>query len=362
MTDTITAASLAEKMTKTSDIKVLSSFNFSGCKINLYTNSRKLSEKLHRYYGHFASVYEGDPDIKIYAIEGEPPEIDVQFIKKAPDPGKTKVKEEYADLIDGRVIRKIITGMMFITGKDINIASGNCVLNDNQVINFINNRYIEWMLKSGGLLFHASGVTTKGRGMVISGFSGAGKSTMALNMMNRGIKFVSNDRIIIKKGREGLTMHGVPKLPRVNPGTVLTNPRLAPVIPEEERADFLKVPKDELWNLEHKYDVYIDEIYGKDKFVLSSSMDSIIVLNWKRGERSPVKAEKVDLYRRRDLLPAFMKSTGLFFLEYDSDPHYVDSEEAYLSMLERADAYEITGGINFDEASEILMDILEGEY
>ena len=65
---------------------------------------------------------------------------------KTPDPGKTKIKEEYVDLDDGRIVRKRLTGMLFVFGGGQNVAVGPCGANLNQVINFINNRYIEWLL------------------------------------------------------------------------------------------------------------------------------------------------------------------------------------------------------------------------
>jgi HprK-related kinase B len=217
------------------------------------------------------------------------------------------------------------------------------------------------MLKRGNILFHASGIEHLGSGMAIAGFSGAGKSTMALHMMRRGLKFVSNDRIMAGEIGRGVVMHGVPKLPRVNPGTVLTNPKLISVIPEEEREEFLKLPADELWDLEHKYDVHIDEIFGPEKVVLNAPMRSLIILNWKRDVEAKVKSEKVDLYRRRDLLKAFMKDTGLFFLEGRHETKYNGTEEAYLKLLENVQVYELSGGVDFEDATEILMDILDGQ-
>ena len=62
-------------------------------------------------------------------------------------------------------------------------AVGPCLANDNQIVNFINNRLIEVRLRAGDLLFHAAGVARNGRGLALAGFSGAGKSTLALAIM-----------------------------------------------------------------------------------------------------------------------------------------------------------------------------------
>ena len=277
---------------------------------------------------------------------------------KEPDPGKTKIKEEYADLVDGRLVRKRLTGMVFVFGGDRHVAIGPCVQNDNQVVNFINNRFIEFLIKGGCLLFHAAGVAWKGKGLVISGFSGAGKSTLALHIMRSGTNFISNDRVMIERGVQQLTMYGVAKMPRVNPGTVLHNDSLRSVIPDAQRRQFEALSPDALWNLEHKYDAFIDECFGRGKFKLSCPMAGLVVLNWKRIE-APCEAHRVDLEARKDLMPAFIKSVGLFF-EMDDPAHSLDfSEEAYLELLKGCPVLEITGGIDFETASRACLDFVE---
>ncbi|MBN2754373.1 MAG: HprK-related kinase B [Candidatus Goldbacteria bacterium] len=359
MIESISVEQFNETINRSVRIKGAVTLNFGGCVIRVESNSENLLKKLSDYYGEFTDEAL-NADIVVKAVDGEAPDFDLKFIKKQPEPGKKKIKEEYADIAGGRIIKKIITGMVFLTGKNVSTAVGPCALNDNQIVNFINNRYIEWLLKKGGLLMHASGICYQNNGMCISGFSGAGKSTMALNMMRRGMKFISNDRVIAVKEKGGIVMKGIPKLPRVNPGTVLGNSALINVIPEEEREEYFRIPVDELWELEHKYDVKIDEVFGKNRFVLEAPMKSLVILNWKRGAEQKVKCEKVDLYRKRNLLPAFMKDTGLFFIQYSGEMQYDGTEEAYLKLFENMPVYEITGGVDFDEATEILIEIIEG--
>jgi HprK-related kinase B len=66
------------------------------------------------------------------------------------------------------------------------------------------------------------------------------------------------------------------------------------------------------------------------------------------------------LAERRDLLPAFMKSVGLFF-EMDDPACDMDfSEAAYLDLLKDCPALEITGGIDFEAASQACLNFLKG--
>lgn len=54
-------------------------------------------------------------------------------------------------------------------------------------------------------IVHASCVAVGGRGVLILGESGAGKSALALQLMALGARLVSDDRTILVAGPEGLT-------------------------------------------------------------------------------------------------------------------------------------------------------------
>jgi len=255
-------------------------------------------------------------------------------------------------------VRKRITGMHFIFGEGENVAVGPCLENSNQVINFINNRFIEWKLNQGGLLGHAAGVVHNGRGLSLAGFSGAGKSTLALHLMSKGTTFISNDRVMIEENGSGLTMFGVAKQPRINPGTALNNPDLDCIVEPGLREQFLAMPAEELWQLEHKYDALIDECYGPGRFNLRAPMHALVILNWKR-DGGAMKVAMVDPKERHDLLPAFMKGTGLFYLPEDRDWDGDPGVEPYADMLSKAKLIEISGGINFDGAADICLYYME---
>lgn len=332
-------------------------------RIDLLSNSSELVQRLREYYRDFLDDT-GAPAATITALESPRLDLDIDFEVKQPEPGKTSLKEQFKDFPDGRIVHKLKTGMVFLFGSGDRYAVGPCIENDAQVVNFINNTCIEMHVRRGALLFHAAGIAIDGKGLAIAGFSGAGKSTLALEIMCRNTDFVSNDRLMVQKKADGLAMTGVAKMPRVNPGTVLYNERLWPVMSEEDRARFGALPQEELWDLEHKYDAFIDTCFGKDKFTLQSEMAGLVLLNWKR-DGVGLDHSLVDLGERPDLLPSFMKSVGLFVdLDTERDdetglPELDASQEQYIELLKGCPVLEFTGGIDFQSAADICLEYLK---
>jgi HprK-related kinase B len=180
-----------------------------------------------------------------------------------------------------------------------------------------------------------------------------------LHLMEReGVSYLTNDRLFIKHDAAGTQARGIPKLPRVNPGTIVHNPRLHNLIPEDQRMDLLALPQQELWELEEKYDVLIDEAYGPGKICTSAPLRRFLVLNWRRDQQVPPSIHKVNLSDRRDLLAAIMKSPGPFY-QFADGSFYQDTmgfdEQAYLDQLDGVDIFEATGGIDFDRLTELCL-------
>ncbi len=328
---------------------------FASCLIQVRSNHLPLLNKLKDYYKEFLGQ-PAAPTLVVQAIEMSALSLGYDWTIKTPDPGKTKIKEEYKHFKDGRIVRKRLTDMVFFLTEDFHLAAGPCEANDNQIVNFINNRFIQWLLHRDGLLCHASGVSHNNRGICMAGFSGMGKSTLSLHLMNHGLDFISNDRMIVREVDGALSMYGIPKHPRINPGTILSNPSLLPILTPEEKAEFSALPQEELWNLEHKFDGLIDVCYGPNRFRLAAELAGVVILNWQRNNDPPV-LQQVDLNHRRDLLVALKKQPGLFYLPLPGeDSSYTD--DSYVKLLSETPVYELSGGANFERAAELCLPLM----
>ena len=63
---------------------------------------------------------------------------------------------------------------------------------------------------NGDIMIHGSGISDNGKGLIFSGESGAGKSTMARLWKEEGVGVVHDDRLIIRKGYYGYIMYNTP--------------------------------------------------------------------------------------------------------------------------------------------------------
>lgn len=333
-----------------------------GDRYEVRSDDASLIAELRGYFAPFlAPDSDAAADVRILAYQAPAFPADTVTWTIPPEERKRKRKKErYIDLPDGRVVHKVRTGMMFGFGGDLNIAFGPCTDNPNQVVNFVNNRLMSRALDEGAILAHAAAVSMRGRAVAFAGFSGMGKSTTALHLMNvPGTVFVSNDRLLLSRGANGdVRAAGVPKHPRINPGTALHNDALARIVAPEKAAALRQMAPDALWALEDKYDAIVDDCFGPGRFELRASLAAFIVLNW-GPPGAPMRATRTDLDERPALLPAIMKGPGLF--HHPGAPLVLPAADSYHALLAGVPLYELTGGADFAGAVALSRRILDGE-
>ena len=318
------------------------------------SNSSELLQRLGHYFRHIvvASPKVNAP-VCLTAIQRPALELPIQFQDWQRERGKAGRKDAYYDFAGGRLVHKVRTGMLFLQCTDSPLAAGDCLANDNQVINFINAQFMNWLQQDGYLICHAAAIEVGGSSIAIAAFSGGGKSTTMLRLMDvPGTRFLTNDRLFIRRpsAAADVQLTGVPKLPRINPGTIVTNPRLADILPPARHQQMLSLPEQELWNLEEKYDVDVLQTYGSGRIEHRANLGCFLILNW-HHTAEPMSVQAVDLNARRDLLPALMKSPGPFYQQADgqfqTDQVRPDSQH-YIDALASAAVYEVSGGVDFD--------------
>lgn len=331
----------------------------------LHANSSSLLETIAKYFSHIVVHDTSEQaDIEVIAIDGPNPELALPFRDWPREQGKQGRKDAIFDLNDARLVHKVRTGLMFLQRQQRPIAAGRLSSHPNQLINFINSQHMNQLQQQGWLICHAAGLTVGEHGLGIAGFSGGGKSTLMLHLMEaEHACYVTNDRLFIRQQGAGVTMTGIPKLPRINPGTIVHNPRLRKLLSQRELDYLQSLPAAELWHLEQKYDAHINDLYGPQRIVESGALRDLIILNWGHDRDEATQLREVSLSERRELLHAIMKSPGPFYQNRQGD--FLNGLEQpkpadYLAALEGVQVWELTGRIDFEQAvATVHRNILE---
>lgn len=119
---------------------------FEDLAIAVRTNSAALHRRLADCFRAFRRGDEPRGALRIVALQAAAPHLDVPLRPQPRPEAARQLKEAFADVADGRIVRKVHTGMVFLCGGDLGLAVGPCETNANQVINFINSRYVRWRL------------------------------------------------------------------------------------------------------------------------------------------------------------------------------------------------------------------------
>jgi HprK-related kinase B len=156
--------------------------------------------------------------------------------------------------------------------------------------------------------------------------------------------------VLIEVKGDSVDMVGVPKKPRVNPGTILALSSLHYLLSPQELKFYSSLDEEELWYLEHKFDVDVDGIYGPGTFVLRGRLEALYLLNWSRwGEE--VRVEPLVPSEGLFLLRPQVLSSNLYRRQTKS-PQEVESELARL--CERVRMYRVKGGVDTEELSRVI--------
>src|SRR5579864_3612607 len=263
-----------------------------GVPVALRTNAPRVAERLREYFAPYAAsripagrqaagnhVIPADAPV-VHLIQGEPV-VDAARLRDVPRRLREQgVKEAFYDADGFRVVVKRRTGVTIYVAEPDHYVVGDLVRNFNQAVNLVMTVYAKSMLRRGFIMLHASAIVGALDGVAFASASGFGKSTVALALVERHQHLVTNDRLFVRAPGADVEMVGVPKKPRVNPGTLLRLPSLSPLVTEEERARYRTMTPEELWALENKHDVDVDALYGPGTTRLSGLLRAVFLLRW----------------------------------------------------------------------------------
>jgi HprK-related kinase B len=261
-------------------------------------------------------------------------------------------KESFADLGRRRIILKNRTGVVIELGAKRWRVRGDLNRNLSQLVNVIGAAYGLSLLDEGACMIHASAVVGEGRAVAIVGQSGSGKSSVAVRLMERGFDYLANDRLFLKPQRRSVQGYGVPKLPRVNPGTLLAGSRTSRVIDERRRRSYRALGSEELWDVNEKYDLDVERTLGRS-WLLHAPLGAAFVLRWRRDGKG-LQFRRLITAQAVEELRAATKTFGPFDLKLAER-----SDEALRIAARAIPFFVVTGAI---DPPALAKSILSGSY
>lgn len=361
MNSPISHSQMAESKNRCTETLLLS---FRGVTFRVLADSAEVLTLVASYYAGLADAYSSSPCLDIYLSNQS---LDTNAAEWAPvkraKSSPLGLKEAYIDTETGRWIHKVRTGMVMFQSLTEPTVFGDLEGNLPQVVNFINNQFLNHYQRRGYLLGHAAAYSVDGKVIAIAASSGGGKSTLMLRALEvEGTRFLSNDRILFRPKLVGdatrVHVLGLAKHPRVNPGTLINSDRLSSIMPAEERVEFEKLSREELWDIEQKYDVLIPNVYGDGKSDLDGVLEHLILLDWSLASSEPTALNPIDIDQNPQALDGLRKSPGPFY--QDSEGQFpaegTESAEVYRQNLQGVKVWRLSGAVDFDRAIEQLRE------
>jgi HprK-related kinase B len=302
------------------------------------TDSTALASRVSSYFEAYLDPTPDPAHERLVALETEA-EFDAHQMRPwRAKPGRVP-KESFYDRDGHRYILKNRTGLLIVRGAGTTVASGPVTRNAHQIINLVGTMFGISLLRQGFLMVHASGVVERssGRARVFLGNSGSGKSSVALQLLERGgYDYLSNDRILLRTAPGGVAVAGLPKQPRVNPGTLLASPRLIRLLPRPRRRLYAELRPSELWSFEEKTDVDVTRDLGATTR-LSAPLGEMYTLDW-RPDGSGLDIDACDAANTFRALQLTSKDFGPYDLH--AQPTAADDLSA---IARRARCLRVTG-------------------
>jgi HprK-related kinase B len=323
--------------------------------IAVHSDSPRVAAKVRDYFSPYLVAEVPAGAAAVHLVMGEPV-YDAARLKDVPRRMREQgVKEAFYDSGGVRIVVKRRTGVtMYVTGPEHYVA-GDLIRNFNQVVNLVMTVYAKAMLRAGYVMLHSSAILGAGGGVAFASASGFGKSTIALALVERHQHLVTNDRLFVRPaaGEKGaVEMVGVPKKPRVNPGTLLRIRSLSPLVTDEERAQYGSMPPAELWAVEQKHDVDVDALYGPGTMRLAGRLRAIFLLRWSPLDRGwNVKTLPVD--ERSGALEPLIKTAGVYDV---SPPPPADQQRTLRAVADVLPVYEVRGRADVDRLADLVLE------
>ncbi len=329
--------------------------NFNRFGLKFLTNSQDLYNLVRAYHAAFVADETQTPaNSTVYAIHA--PELQSHHMMRdfsRVERGQ-KIKEEFADIYEGRLVRKKRTGVeMFFDGHN-HLIYGSLTDNLHQVNNFINVVYSRhYLVQKGYLLWNAAAFSSgfENDGVVaFAGLEGPGLSSAIMRFLERGYGFCTFDRLMIKAEGDQVNVLGYPTLPAVNAAMLLGNPNLTKMLSPAEIEKLEAIPKSQLMHSQQRYYVDVARLFGKQKYRIRGALKALYLLKWTTDRSQQSRVRELKPQETMKELALYYKDLGVFDLNNTRGERLVAPNWMQLRRIfDHIRMFSVEGMVSFDE-------------
>ncbi len=267
-----------------------------------------------------------------------------------------KVKEEFIDIFEGRLVRKKKYEIeMYFDGMN-NIMVGDLKDNVHQIALFLNVVYARTFLAGGGyMLLNAAAIA---HGDSIIALTGGPSPSVLLAFLDQGFKLTTFDRLMVRNTGDRNHALGYHLQPRIHPGSALAMPRIADTLSAENAMRYGQLSPAELWSLNEVVPVDVSRIYGSDIWRTEGDLKAVCMLEWEPESRYKTRTEPMDTDEMLSQVSVYYKDLGVFDLNNTRGERLPRPDMDHLSrVFEGVKRLRVRGRLD----PEILADLLKNE-
>lgn len=185
---------------------------------------------------------------------------------------------------------------------------------------------------NGGIQLHGACCTYKGKGFIITGKSGGGKTTLMFNLLKKGGAFHSNDRVAVFRENEKYVAYSIPI-----PVNVPIN--MMRTLDKWKDTELVKNAEDnsKIRFLVHEFDKLFE-----GNMVTRTEVDAILSVNYSEGEPMHEIMKDDGISEYVEVLSPFDENHPKWLPIYDY-PDSAEVEEALKIMRESVDIIRLSG-------------------
>ncbi len=225
------------------------------------------------------------PQQELIAIQGVPL-IDTDRLKDVPrrSGARKPARVATADRDDGRVILRRETGVVTTIRSGAWTIEGDLRAHPGEVTRALDAMLSLALVERGYLTLKGSALTRNGRGIALVGGPDTARRALAVTLLGRGFRWVTEDSLLVRVSAGQVEMRGLPGLLRLGPAAMLAHPALRALLSDDERARYEGQTWRDLREIEARYVLEAADVFGADGIATSGVLEMIVALRWKGGE------------------------------------------------------------------------------